>query len=292
MVIMDRFVFITDLHITATCNVRTGDVLDDICRKLDYVVDYANRRGFPIVIGGDVFDKPTVPDFVKAAVARVFRKAKEPIYTISGNHDTLYNNDEFNVRTSYNLFCEMGLFEDFTGKSMDLGDCVLTNELPLVTRGKPTVCVYHGFWNMDDGRWCCKTDDVTGTDDETVVLLGHDHTVYADEKPKDNVRVVRSGSLLRGIRIDEQNRIPRMAVVELRDGEWQVRYEDIKCRAASEIFTARQFEMKATEVRDSYTDIIERLKTARTGEMTLDEALAEVTEQEVIDYINLCLGEQ
>ena len=50
--------------------------------------------------------------------------------------------------------------------------------------------------------------------------------------------------------------------------------------------------MKATEVRDSYTDIIERLKTARTGEMTLDEALAQVTEQEVVDYINLCLGEQ
>lgn len=287
----ERFIFITDLHITSTCNVRTGDVLDDICKKLEYVVDYSNRRDMPIVIGGDVFDKPTVPDFVKAVVARVFRKAEKPIYTISGNHDTLYNNDEFNVRTSYNLFCETGLFEDFTGKTLDLGGCLLTNELPLVTHGKPTVCVYHGFWNVEDGRWNCKTSDVNGTTDETVVLLGHDHTVYADEQPTGNVRVVRPGSFLRGIRVDEQNRVPNMVVVERRDGEWQIRYEPIKCRAASEIFTAKQYAMKPTEVRDSYADIIERLKTAKTGEMTLEDALGQVTEREVIDYINLCLGE-
>lgn len=288
----DAFIFITDLHITTVCNVRTGDVLDDICKKLDYVVGYSNKRGFPIVIGGDVFDKPTVPDFVKAAAARVFRKAEQPIYTISGNHDTLYNNDEFNVRTSYNLFVEMGLFTDFTGKTIDLGGFVLTNVLPLKTNRKPTVCVYHGFWNVDDGRWNCKTSDVVGTDDETVVLLGHDHSVYPDEHPTGNVTVVRSGSFLRGIRVDEQNRVPNMVVVERRDGEWQIRYEPIRCRDAAEIFTAKQYEMKATEVRDSYADIIERLKTARTGEMTLDDALREVAEQEVVDYINLCLGEQ
>lgn len=288
---MTKFVFITDLHITSVCNVRTGDVLDDIRKKLDYVVGYANANGIPIVIGGDVFDKPTVPDFVKAAVGRVFRKAVNPIYTINGNHDTLYNNDEFNVRTSYNLFCEMGLFTDFTGGRVDLGDCVLTNELPLKTNGKPTVCVYHGFWNIDDGRWCCKTDDVVGTTDETLVLLGHDHTVYEDEMVGENIRVVRPGSFLRGIRIDEQNRTPMMTVCSLVDGKWVVEYEPIKCRPASEIFTAKQYAMKQTEVRDSYADIIERLKTARTGEMTLDDALREVTEQEIIDYINLCLGE-
>lgn len=288
---MDRFIFITDLHITSTCNVRTGDVLDDICKKLDYVCEYAHKRDCPIVIGGDIFDKPTVPDFVKAAAARVFRKNKSIVYTISGNHDTLYNNDEFAERTSYNLFVEMGLFNDFTGKTLDFDDCVLTNELPLVTRGKPTICVYHGFWNIEDGRWNCKTEDVVNTEDETLVLLGHDHTVYGDIKPKPNVYVVRSGSFLRGIRVDEQNRVPKMVEVELRDGEWYFRYVDIKCRDASEIFEAKQFELKPTEVRDSYADIIERLKTAKTGEMTLDDALREVTEQEIIDYINLCLGE-
>ena len=288
---MTKFVFITDLHITATCNVRTGDVLDDICKKLENVVEYANVVGLPIVIGGDVFDKPTVPDFVKAAVGRVFRKAEQPIYAINGNHDTLYNNDEFNVRTSYNLFCEMGLFTDFTGRTLDMGDWVLTNVLPLETHEKPTVCVYHGFWNVEDGRWNCKTSDVDGTADETLVLLGHDHTVYEDEMVGGNIRVVRPGSFLRGIRIDEQNRTPMMVVCSLNDGKWVAERAPIKCRAASEIFTAKQYAMKATEVRDSYADIIERLKTARTGEMTLEDALHEVTEQDVVDYINLCLGE-
>lgn len=288
---MDGFIFITDLHITANCAVRTGDVLDDVCKKIEHVVEYANLVGLPIVIGGDVFDKPTVPDFVKAAAARVFRRAEKPIYAISGNHDTLYNNDEFNVRTSYNLFVETGLFTDFTGKTIDLGEYVLTNELPLVTNGKPTVCVYHGFWNVDDGRWNCKTTDVVGTEDEVLVLLGHDHTVYEDEMPRGNVRVVRPGSLLRGIRVDEQNRTPSMVVCSLNGEKWVAERAPIQCRAASEIFTAKRFELKPTEVRDSYEGIIGRLKEAKSGEMTLEDALKEVTEQDVIDYINLCLGE-
>lgn len=286
-----KFVFITDLHITTVCNVRTGDVLADICGKLEDVVAYANKEKASIVIGGDIFDKPTVPDFVKGAAARVFRKANKPIYTINGNHDTLYNNSEFDYRTSYNLFVDMGLFEDFTGTSIDLGDCVLTSKLPLVTNGKPTLCVYHGFWQIEDGKWCCKDSDVI-TEDETVVLLGHDHTVYKEQKPFPNVRIVRPGSLLRGIRIDEQNRIPQMVVIELsEDGKWDISYKDIKCRAASEIFEAKQFSISKTEVRDSYSDVIERLKNAQTGEMTLDDALRQVTEQEIIDYINLCLNE-
>ena len=286
-----KFVFITDLHITSVCNVRTGDVLADICSKLEDVVAYANKEKASIVIGGDIFDKPTVPDFVKGAAARVFRKAKKPIYTINGNHDTLYNNSEFDYRTSYNLFVDMGLFEDFTGTTLDLGDCRLTSKLPLATSGKPTLCVYHGFWNIEDGKWSCKTSDVV-TEDETVVLLGHDHVVYSEEEPYPNVKVVRPGSLLRGIRIDEHNRIPVMTVVELTDeGKWIVSYKNIKCRAASEIFEAKQFSLSNTEVRDSYSEVIERLKNAQTGEMTLEDALKQVTQQEVIDYINLVLGE-
>lgn len=288
---MDKFIFITDLHVTSTCNVRTGDVLEDICSKLENVVRFSNKHKMPIIIGGDIFDKPTVPDFVKAAVARVFRKAKSKIYTINGNHDTLYNNEEFNVRTSYNLFAEIGLFEDFTGTSLDLDDCVLTNVLPLKTNGKPTICVYHGFWNIDDGKWNCKTSDVIPTEDETVVLLGHDHTVYDEEQPRENITVIRPGSLLRGIRIDEQNRTPMMAIIEINDGKWNITYEPIKCRAAAEIFESKQFTISKTEVKESYSSVIDRLKNARTGEMTLDDALKQVTDQEIIDYINFCLGE-
>lgn len=288
---MDKFIFITDLHITSTCSVRTGDVLEDICSKLENVVRFSNKHKMPIIIGGDIFDKPTVPDFVKAAVARIFRKSKNKIYTINGNHDTLYNNEEFNVRTSYNLFAEIGLFEDFTGTSLDLGDCVLTNVLPLKTNGKPTICVYHGFWNIDDGKWNCKTSDVITTEDETILLLGHDHSVYDEEHPKENITVIRPGSFLRGIRIDEQNRVPMMTIVELEGGKWNISYKPIKCRAAAEIFESKQFAISKTEIKESYSTVIERLKNARTGEMTLDDALKQVTEQEIIDYINLCLGE-
>ena len=52
---MMQFVFITDTHITSSSKVRTGDVVDDIAAKLQYVVDYCNNHDAILLHGGDLF---------------------------------------------------------------------------------------------------------------------------------------------------------------------------------------------------------------------------------------------
>ena len=290
---MTKFVFITDIHLNATCGVRNGNPLDDTIDKLNYVVDYANKNKASILIGGDIFDHPCVPDFVKSKAASVFRKAKNKIYTIAGNHDILYNNTGFNYRTSYNLFKEVGLFTDITD-GIDLGDLKLHCSLPLEYLGKPQICMFHGFYNIKDGNFTCNTSDIITTNDETLVLLGHDHSVYPMEQPRENVRVIRSGSLFRGMRTDEQNRVPQMVVIELKDGKFDVQYVDIKCRAASEIFTAKNaapVKKKDDESLD-YDGIISRIRTAKSSEMTLEDALREVTTEDVVEYVEMLVSEQ
>ena len=290
---MSKFVFITDIHLNATCGVRNGNPLEDIIDKLNYVVDYANKNSASILIGGDVFDHPCVPDFVKSKAAGAFRKAKKKIYTIAGNHDILYNNTGFNYRTSYNLFKEVGLFTDISD-GIDLGDVRLDSCLPLEYLGKPQICMFHGFYNVKDGNFTCNTSDVITTTDETLVLLGHDHSVYPMEQPRSNVRVIRPGSLFRGMRTDEQNRTPQMVVIDVKDGKFDVRYEDIKCRAASEIFTAKNVgpakKEKDGETLD-YESIISRIRVAKSTELTLESALREVTSEDVIDYVNMLISE-
>lgn len=285
-----KFVFITDLHITDKSNIRTGDILQDIADKLEYVVSFANKTKANILIGGDVFDRPTVPDYVKSKIAPIFKKAKQTIYTIAGNHDILYNNTEFNYRTSYNLFTEFGLFTDI-GNGVDLDDVYLTCGLPLVTKNKPQICVFHGFWNKQDGKCTCMSSDVITTQDECVVLLGHDHSVYHVENPRNNVRVYREGSFLRGIRDDSQNRTPNMVCLEVTDGKINVTLEPIKCRAAGEIFEAKKFEITQTQKHNSYEDVIEKIRESRNTEMTLQSALKEVTTEDVVDYVMMLVGE-
>lgn len=144
---MTDFVFITDLHITTISRVRSGDYLKDLCKKLQYVVDYCNNNNAMLLMGGDIFDKATVPDYVKSEFAAVLSNCKIKPRAICGNHDRLWDNPEYNYRTSYYVEVSHGLFEDL--KTEDLGDVILTSEVPVITRNKPQIVMFHGFLNQE-----------------------------------------------------------------------------------------------------------------------------------------------
>ena len=74
---MAKFIAITDIHISHKSNVRTGDLLEDLENKLKYVRDYCNKEDAQLIIPGDVFDKATVPDFVKSRLAPIFLSFKK-----------------------------------------------------------------------------------------------------------------------------------------------------------------------------------------------------------------------
>lgn len=285
-----NFVFICDLHCTSKSNVRTGDYVDDIVKKLEFVVDYANRNDAALLIGGDIFDKPSVPDFVKAAVGRVLIKASHPVYSIWGNHDKLWNADEKDFKTSYNLLAELGVIRDL--KTEDFGEFVLTSEKPLQTDGKPKLAMYHGFLNKEDRGWEVMLQDITTTD-QAMVLLGHDHVQYEDVE-FGPVRVIRPGSFTRVSREETNFRQPVLVHI-LVDTE----NDRVFRRKYVEIATARQFDtiFKEKEVSKtaadeaSYNSIIQSLMAVTEQDMSFMQAVSSVASPETTEYIKTVLDE-
>ena len=213
---MHKFVIITDTHFAPKSNVRTGDLLEDIVSKLTFVRDYCNSNNAQLVIPGDVFDKSTVPDFVKSALAPLFLSFDKTPLAIPGNHDRLFNSDELSHKTSLHVWFTHNLIKELT--YIETEDYILHSVKPLVNRGKPQLAIFHGFLNQDDGRNSVYFNDLITTDN-TAVVLGHDHTVYAP-LTLGTVQIFRPGSFLRKTRTDDSLRIPEMLVLSLTDGCW------------------------------------------------------------------------
>jgi len=281
---MRQFCFITDLHITSSSRVRTGDVVEDIANKLQFVVDYCNANDATLLIGGDVFDKACVPDFVKSRIAPIFKQLKNDVYAIPGNHSMLYSNPEYTYKTSYAVWVSHGVLKDLEQGDVDLGDVVLTSKLPLTDKGKPQILVYHGFLNKEDGPWTVHFEDLV-TNDPTYVLLGHDHVVYDPVEFRPNVKIFRPGSLLRGIRNDEQLRAPQILHIRLNEGKFQYKLVPIKCRDSYEIFKTKETKVSNSERKNTYDVIINQIRNAQSSDLTFEDALQQVTTPEVSTFI-------
>lgn len=284
---MTNYVSISDLHLGGSHNVRTGDVYEDIWKKLDFVVNYTNNVNADLLLPGDIFDKPTLPDTYKNKFISILKKVKNTVWVIYGNHDELFNNENLRYKTSLNLLITAGIVKEL--KTEVFKDHVLTGELPLKTYGMPQVAMFHGFLNVEDGKNTVKFSDLD-TKDSVVLVLGHDHTVYEPVK-FGNVEIVRPGSFLRGIRLDEQHRIPKLVHISVGDGMIEYNLVDILCRDAAEIFTTKQATISKRDKEESYDDIINQIRNSKQSEMTLMSALGVVTTPDVVLYLKNILEE-
>lgn len=280
-----QFIFITDLHITTQSNVRTGDYLSDIIKKLEFTVDYANKHDATILIGGDLFDKPSVPDFVKSAVGQVFQKAHWPIYCIWGNHDQLYSTHDKDDKTSYQLLCQFGVIRNL--ETEDYGDFVLTSKKPLQTIGKPQLAMFHGFLNQEDKGWEVMFPDIT-IKDQAMVLLGHDHVPY-EPLEYGSVRVIRPGSFTRVTRETASFRTPVLVhiLVNTEDPNRVFKFKLVPIEAArtpEEVFKEKKETISAEE-KGSYEEIVKSLMSVEQQDLTLMGAVNSVADAETAAYI-------
>lgn len=284
---MNDFIFITDLHLQVSNNVRTGNYLEDACTKLRWVVDYANSNDARIIIGGDVFHKPSVPDLVKNAVIPVLKSAIYPPLSINGNHDVLFNSSDYNYKTSYMLLCSAGVLDDMTESTIITPNVVITNQVPIVQQGKPQIVIYHGFLNQDDGKWTFRYDDIAaGVTDQIVVCLGHDHVEYEPLKFSENIKYIRPGSFMRVTREDASFRQPKIVHIRYKDDRLYTKLVEIPvARKAEEVFTSKQKTITKAQQKDTYNEIINQLKNANVQNMSFPDALRTVTTETVCNYV-------
>lgn len=285
---INNFVFITDSHITTLSRVRNGDLLDDLANKLEFVVNYCNENKAILLHGGDVFDKPTVPDLVKNRIFPILSKLWTKPYFINGNHDTLYNNPEFDYKTSYQTLISANLVNDL--KTVDLGNVILTSEVPIITRHKPQIVLFHGFLNQEDGRNTFRFSDVN-TEDKCYIMLGHDHVVYEPLQYTSNVKIFRPGSFARGVRVETNMRNPKMIHIKVIDGVLKSKEVEIKCREWDEIFSAKEAKVSKTQQHASYEDIISQIRQSQSTDLTFSEAMKQVSEPDVFVFAMQTLEE-
>ena len=282
---MKDFVFICDLHITGQSKVRSGDVLEDIANKLEYVVSYCLANKATLLIGGDVFDKPSVPDYIKSRLAPILMKLRGDIYCVAGNHSRLYDNPEFNYKTSYNVWESHGVIKDLDSiEGVDFNEVYLTGQKPIITRGKPQIVVYHGFLNQEDGRNTLYYTDIQTTD-PTYILLGHDHVEYEPLQYTSNVKIFRPGSFLRGIRQDAQYRTPIMVHIRANGEKLSFKNVPIQCRDFNEIFKTKEAKVTKAQVADTYDNIISQIRKAQQADLTFDQAVSQVADPDVKEFI-------
>jgi len=280
------FYFITDTHFRATSNVRIGDYRTQLLDKLDYVIAEANREDATILLGGDIFDTPSVDYETFMLVWFAFKKAKYTPYAIDGNHDLLYASRKLFQRTCINALNRLGairlLTEPVEIETPNL-KFVLTPKAPSPL-GVPQITVFHGFLNQDDGIYTFNYQDIM-TDDNCLVLLGHDHTPYEDVQYR-NTTIIRPGSFVRGVRQDSNMRIPVVVRIETTPTGFSHTYFDIK--AAVPIELAFKPKPRTLSSRD-IGEMLDGLDTTRDAE-SFDDLLKKHAQPHVVEYINQLLN--
>lgn len=288
---MSRFIFITDLHLQNSSISRTGDPLQDCIDKLRWVVSKANADSSILLIGGDVFDRASPSYEVFNAFVDVLLGATVPVYAIKGNHDMLFRSDANDKKCALSALHKSGLLISLDGKTVDLGDCVLTNELPLVTRSKPQVAMFHGFLNTpDDKRFTVKVQDLM-CDSDSVVLLGHDHADYGVTVLSESVSVVRPGSLFRNKRDASSDRVPCIVRVEVSNGRVFVSREDVPCRSWSEVMRESKVRVSDSDSDVDYQGLIEQLRSSQSTCRSFMDIVRSVTTDDISAYIEGILSE-
>lgn len=275
--------FVTDLHLCSSCDSRTGDPLADILSKLAWCIDYCNARGLHLVCGGDWFDTPTVSPEVQNGLLDVLSQARMTVYGVWGNHDLLYRADANKRRCSLYTLRDKITFLDELPEGISMDGYQLCGSLASVA-SEPAVVVLHSFLDVPDGRYSVSRADLVSVQQPTLVLLGHDHSVYSPEVIG-NVSVYRIGSLFRNRRIDSQRRgVYALEVHYAASGVFDADVVVVPSRSFEDIFATGTL-IHTEACTGGYDALIGALGgSGLPDDKTLGDALRMVASDDVVDY--------
>lgn len=287
---MNGLLFITDVHLCGACSSRVDDPWEAIGSKLRAVVSCCNEWGYGLIIGGDLFDTPTVSFELYNRLVGVLSGLSEPCYVVWGNHDMLYRSMGNAHKCSLYALVAAGVVRLIGEETMVVlgGSPVrLTSVLPLGTASVPQVLVYHGFLEIRDGIFTVSQADLLGCASDAVVLLGHDHAVYDDVVLSNGVRIVRCGSFYRNRRDASCYRGVFACEVRCAGGVLHTRRVSVPCKSPDVIFAAKDSAVLASKsaVVD-YGELVGLLEgVSREKGISFEEAVAAVTTPAECEYI-------
>ena len=281
-----KIIFIGDTHITPNCpSSRKGtneEYRDLQYNKLKYIYENIADKDDIVIITGDVFHSSAMsmmagtPKFYNDIIDLMNTRET---YTIVGNHDLRFRNDDIEnttildnllkagVKHLDNLQIPIKVLAGGTSNSTIVTTMILNiygvdydKDFPqlLNPSGCYNIVVAHSFF--EDNFYGAKgnenltieaINDYLGAYD--AVVLGHDHSPYNILQLNNPISIskrtmiIRPGSLMRGTSHTCQvNRIPQVAVFDTRTLEWK--YEQIPVAPGQEVFKEKVLLEKELDV--------------------------------------------
>lgn len=193
------FVFSADLHLKKNLIARFPEAQGDTLFGLRQVVDLANRHEVPLVLGGDIFDRPVLNSEVFVGARRVLESARHPVHVTMGNHDRAYPkwSSALPVR---DLAHQEDSPTEFRGVWVQGIDCLDSQEVESAyTRVASNIDVLVGHQSLADlypMDHSYRLESAWVPDSVSLALLGHIHApdVYPLLGGAQPPRIVYSGS--------------------------------------------------------------------------------------------------
>jgi exonuclease SbcD len=272
-----KFVFATDIHISSvTPGSRIDNYTETVFKKIEYVLQQCvELEAEALLLGGDIFATPTVPDHIKNRLKALILKYGVRVLGIPGNHDLLYYNMEYIDRTSYQALVSPGVMEnleDYTNNEVKIGDwSIMAHEFAKpFPRGvdKKTIILSHCFYEYGhEDRLSVKRQEVYQSG-AGFVCFGHDHNQYKQEM-QNGCMVVRPGALTRGTSHTE-NRVRKVGYAVIDTETMTAEYVGIPfARNFDEVFR-ENYEVKRDRKPVSFVEIQEFINDLRNAKLEVN----------------------
>lgn len=247
----------------------------------------------PVLVAGDIFDKPSPPvDFVNFVLSEMPAR----VYAVAGNHDLLHHSLKDIRKTAYWNLVEAGKIVDLslTEEIVEVGTSILVSgyaygeePTPLQLKNNllmEVALIHHYVWTEKTGfpgapdscRLANFRKKVMGYD---LVVVGDNHKPFISSKQKPVI--VNAGSLLRRS-IDQEDYEPRVWLL-WSDGEVTPHYLDVsKDKPLKRTKEAAGTERDEAGDKERVRDFIRKLEEMKDEGVSVEEVLLEYLKREKI----------
>lgn len=224
-----KYLVSADWHITSkNPRIRTDDFSETIFRKIEWIIDLANKRKCALVIAGDVYDKPSYPLILQNRLIRLLQTVKFGVFAVYGQHDIFYHNPDLDKTSLGNLFLSkaMSKIEGYGWVGVNFGE-----EIKPLKDG--ILCIHHPITPGEPPFYmntAISAKDFMEQNKDFRVIISGDYHVHHIRETK-NQLLINPGPILRSSK-DKMDFVPKVVIF---DGE-TLEYEVIDIPVEKDVF--------------------------------------------------------
>lgn len=294
-----KILVVGDVHFQETFTSRLDNVWDTFVDKFTQIYDIAKTNGVgAIVFTGDLFNnknpRATSHRFLNKVVW-LLKKSPAPLYSIVGNHDIQFNDNNTLRNQPLGTLFFTGVVNRLQFDTWDKFSVQGIDYIHGITQlnDKHNLVITHAFiqqspGSMFGGERVYGYDEVTSLLNADFVVNGHDHAHYPIVT-HGKTTIVRPGALLRFSRNETDIERPvAVAVIDLVTKT--AHYEYLKTQPPKEVFNLTEKDLKEESNKEvvSFVESLQNISTQKNKslhEEVEEMGLAADVKEQILSYI-------